>query len=217
MPVDLQPTPQAAVLCAVLAAGSDDIDTAVRQLEPLLGPERERSEEYDFDYTAYYDREMGSGLVKQLVWFERLAPLDKLAEIKRGTIRLERELAIQRSGGAGEGDELRRTVNIDPGLVTEQGLNLATTKFSGHRSRSLRGDDAAVSTRRLHPLRMDLRGLSCGGGDGFSTESAGSRPRTRLIRLRPFLQILEHQPLRSGVDMVGADDSIAVVLFDHVG
>ena len=132
MPVDLQPTPQAAVLCAVLAAGSDDIDTAVRQLEPLLGPERERSEEYDFDYTAYYDREMGSGLVKQLVWFEHLAPLDKLAEIKRGTIRLERELAIRRSGGA-EGDELRRTVNIDPGLVTGQGLNLATTKFSGHR------------------------------------------------------------------------------------
>ncbi len=129
MPVDLQPTPQAAVLCAILAPDTDAIDNVVRRIEPLLGPVRERSAEYVFDYTSYYDREMGSGLVKQVVWFERLAPLDELAEIKRGTIRVERALAVRQS----DGGELLRTVNIDPGLVTEQGLNLATTKFSGHR------------------------------------------------------------------------------------
>ncbi len=40
----------------------------------------------------------------------------------------ERELANATSEGA-----VRRRANIDPGLVTEQSLVLATTKYSGHR------------------------------------------------------------------------------------
>ena len=125
--VDLHPTPHAAVICAVLAPDGETIGTAVSRLESSLGPVRDRSPQYDFDYTSYYDGEMGSGLAKQLIWFLRPASLDELPEIKRVVMSLERELAVERAG------EVCRTANIDPGMVTAQGLNLATTKFSGHR------------------------------------------------------------------------------------
>ena len=78
---------------------------------------------YDFDFTAYYEAEMGAGLRKQLVCFtERIDPAE-LAVVKSQTMELERAMSQGK----------RRRANIDPGLLSIESLVLATTKYAGHR------------------------------------------------------------------------------------
>ena len=127
MPVDLKPCPRAVVICAVLAPSLETIGQSLTLLVEKLGPVEARSLPYDFDYTSYYQTEMGSGLIKQLVRFERTVPLDHLSQIKAETMALERAMAQKEAG------QVRRRANIDPGLVSVEGLVLATTKYSGHR------------------------------------------------------------------------------------
>ena len=133
MPLDIRETQRAAVICAVMATGAEVLADAVEQLHRMFGGVKERSPSYDFDYSSYYEEEMGTGLVKQLIRFEGLAPLDKLPEIKRRTIQLETDLATAKGG------EPCRTANIDPGMVSAQSLILASTKYSGHRICIARG------------------------------------------------------------------------------
>ena len=127
MPIDLQSTPRGIVVCAVLATTRETIEQALEPLSRQLGPVAQTGEPYDFDYTSYYEAEMGTPLTKQLVRFEDAAPLYQLGRIKTETMALERSLAQE------EGGQIRRRANIDPGLVSVEGLVLATTKYSGHR------------------------------------------------------------------------------------
>ena len=127
MPLDLQPSPRAVLICAVLAPSLEIIHEALVRLTETLGPVEDRSPPYDFDYTSYYEGEMGAGLIKRLARFERMVPMDHLGQIKRVTMAIEQALAVDDAG------DVRRQANIDPGLVSVEGLVLATTKYSGHR------------------------------------------------------------------------------------
>jgi hypothetical protein len=71
-----------------------------------------------FDFTDYYEAEMGTGLVRRWHAGTSLLPADRLPDLKRASIELER-----RWSEAG-----RRRVNVDPGYVSETQLLLATTK-----------------------------------------------------------------------------------------
>ncbi len=128
MPVDLQPTPRAVLICAVLAPSLEIIDQALTRLAEKLGPVEKRCQPYNFDYTSYYESEMGAGLIKQLARFECMVPMDHLGQVKTETMSLERAMASEQAGR-----EVHRQANIDPGLVSVEGLVLATTKYSGHR------------------------------------------------------------------------------------
>ena len=79
---------------------------------------------FPFDYTDYYESEMGTGLLRQFVSFARLVDPGILAETKQATNTIEEKLAD------GEG---RRTVNLDPGVLNLWQLVLATTKTAPHR------------------------------------------------------------------------------------
>lgn len=76
-----------------------------------------------FTYTRYYDREMGPGLFRQTASFLRLVPIEDLPGIKLFTNEIERELAV----------DGKRRINIDPGLLNEERLILATGKNFTHR------------------------------------------------------------------------------------
>jgi hypothetical protein len=109
-------------------AADEALLSQVREvLEGHIAPIRDVGSVYLFDYSAYYEREMGAGLVKQLVCFEGSVDPAVLAQVKGRTMELEREL------GREEGGAVRRRANIDPGLVTIESLVLASTKYSGHR------------------------------------------------------------------------------------
>lgn len=123
MPIDLQPSTPVALVCAILADSAETLAEAKERLAECFGSLHAASETYDFDFTSYYEAEMGAGLSKQLVCFaERIDPAE-LAAVKAQTMALER--AMSQEG-------CRRT-NIDPGLLSIESLVLATTKCAGHR------------------------------------------------------------------------------------
>ena len=123
MPIDLQPSTPVALVCAVLADSAETLTDAKERLVECFGSLRAESAVYDFDFTSYYEAEMGAGLRKQLACFaERIDPAE-LAAIKAQTMELER--AMSREGC--------RRANIDPGLLSIESLVLATTKYAGHR------------------------------------------------------------------------------------
>jgi len=79
---------------------------------------------YSFDeYSEYYAREMGRGLLKRLIAFEKVADQGVLAELKLRAYAIEKEFAI----------EGRRSANIDPALLGEESLFLSTFKYAAHR------------------------------------------------------------------------------------
>jgi hypothetical protein len=82
-----------------------------------------QSEPIDFNYTAYYEKEMGVGLKRRFVSFSKLIPIQDLYRIKLYTNRLEAKFL---NSGA-------RRVNIDPGYVDLAKLVLASTKDYAHR------------------------------------------------------------------------------------
>ena len=127
MPIDLQPSTPVALVCAVLADSAETLADAKERLAECFGPLRAASATYDFDFTSYYEAEMGAGLCKQLVCFaERIDPAE-LTAAKMQTIALEKAMSRAASDG------LHRRANIDPGLLSIESLILATTKYSGHR------------------------------------------------------------------------------------
>ncbi len=76
-----------------------------------------------FDYTAYYEPEMGTPLFRRVLTYKKLINQDELPAIKLATNRLEQSLA--QSG--------RRRVNIDPGYLLYERFVLASGKNFSHR------------------------------------------------------------------------------------
>ena len=76
-----------------------------------------------FDYTSYYEREMGAPLFRRLFAFERLIQQDTLAQIKVSTNQIEQNYVR---------DE-KRSVNIDPGYLVLERFVLASGKNYSHR------------------------------------------------------------------------------------
>jgi len=76
-----------------------------------------------FDYTAYYEQEMGTPLFRRLLTFQSLIEQLDLARVKLTTNRLE-----DRYSHSG-----RRRVNIDPGYLLYERFVLASGKNFAHR------------------------------------------------------------------------------------
>ena len=76
-----------------------------------------------FNFTTYYNDEMGTPLFRRLVAFKHLIHQDSLADIKLFTNNLENEHSI----------DGKRVVNIDPGYLLHERFVLATGKNFSHR------------------------------------------------------------------------------------
>lgn len=126
-----------------LLGGDVDLLRRTRQLlARRYGPVDLESDLWPFDDTDYYRDEMGPGLMRLFVSFERLIRPDALAQIKLETNRMETSIA--------EDALLRdivRPVNIDPGYVDLGKLVLATTKNHAHRVYLSDGIYAEVTLR----------------------------------------------------------------------
>lgn len=78
---------------------------------------------FSFDYTSYYEPEMGGPLFRRMLAFENLICQEDLPDIKLATNRIEGNFS----------KENRRRVNIDPGYMTPERFVLATGKNFTHR------------------------------------------------------------------------------------
>jgi len=77
----------------------------------------------NFDYTNYYEPEMGTPLFRRIITFKKLIKQSDLAEIKNFTNLIELKY-LQNS---------KRLVNIDPGYILGERFVLATGKNYSHR------------------------------------------------------------------------------------
>src|SRR5438105_2673525 len=131
------------LVIACFSRHPDALAWAEEQLQLAYGPIQLRGLDYEFHHTRYYEPEMGTGLRKRLVVFERMPEPDCLPDVKMHTIRLEEELA-----GTLRFPE-NRPLNLDPGLLQLGKFLLASTKDQAHRI-YLRDGIFAEITLRFH-------------------------------------------------------------------
>ena len=128
MPMELDPAPQAALLCAIAYNSKPNEERAYKYLESLWGKIRYFSAPYRFIGEEYYAKEMGKNLKKKMIVFEERISPHFLSDCKIRTIEIERKMATYSNHST-----LHRSVNIDPGIITPESIVLSTTKNSGHR------------------------------------------------------------------------------------
>ncbi|RKY62700.1 MAG: DUF4416 domain-containing protein [Candidatus Latescibacterota bacterium] len=115
------------LVVAVTAQNREILNRAKGELEGLFGPVAMESPVFPFDFTRYYEDEMGPELIKQFAAFKRPFRPDDLASIKLLTNSLEDHMALNKDG------RRFRRANIDPGYLALSKLVLATTKDYAHR------------------------------------------------------------------------------------
>jgi hypothetical protein len=117
-----QADPVKLVLSVIFAEGRVFPDV-MQAMAPRCGKPDFISAPTPFNFTTYYEKEMGTSLVRRLVSYEQLIAPEALPDIKLLTNRIEAQIS-------GEG---RRKVNIDPGYLSAAHLILATGKGYTHR------------------------------------------------------------------------------------
>lgn len=78
---------------------------------------------FPFDFTAYYEPEMGAPLFRRVLAFQTFIEQNALVDIKIMTNKIERVYS----------EKNRRRVNIDPGYMVHERFVLATGKNYTHR------------------------------------------------------------------------------------
>jgi hypothetical protein len=108
---------------SVFAPAAEILNDTINRLSALYSQPDFVSEQNLFDYTDYYNPEMGQVLVRRFLSMEKLIRPEALPDIKLATNDIEKESAV----------DARRHVNIDPGYLSQAHLILATGKGYSHR------------------------------------------------------------------------------------
>jgi hypothetical protein len=111
------------LLFSILTARESLFAPVLKELTRHYGKMDYLSSVMNFDYSNYYEREMGSPLVRRFVFFEKLMDPEELPEVKINSNALEGRF-LTASG---------RMINLDPGYLAPQHLILATGKGYAHR------------------------------------------------------------------------------------
>ena len=114
---------EAKLFSGIMYRDDDVLEKVKETLAGRFGEIDAESRAFVFDFTDYYEQEMGEELYKKFVVFKRLIRREDIAEIKRFTNSVEDEIAVNG----------RRIANIDPGYITKANVILTTTKDFPHR------------------------------------------------------------------------------------
>ena len=72
------------------------------------------SDVFDWNFTKYYNDELGENIKKKFMFFKKLINPEKIADIKIDTNKIE--------------DKYKRKINLDPGYLTRSKVLLASAK-----------------------------------------------------------------------------------------
>jgi hypothetical protein len=113
----------AKLLIGIMYKDIELFDSAKEILIKKFGEIDRESVHFDFNYTDYYEKEMGLGLKKVFLVFEK--PIDKedLVKIKLYANNIEKRLSKKNN----------RLINIDPGYITKHQVIVASCKERPHR------------------------------------------------------------------------------------
>lgn len=121
IPYDIQ---KAKLVVAVIINGQESFDDLLAVLSARFGAVETLSPWYDFDFTTYYEPEMGAPLFRRFIVFKELIDQADLPDIKLWTNTIENTFL---------NDSGKRHVNLDPGYLTLERFILATGKNFTHR------------------------------------------------------------------------------------
>jgi hypothetical protein len=114
----------AKLVVGLLSADRKLLEQAQSALAEGFGTVTVRSPEIPFNFTDYYEKEMGPNLLRLWVGFHGLVDPEQLSDFKGTTCQLEKRFF---------GPNAKRRVNLDPGLLSLHNLVLASTKGYAHR------------------------------------------------------------------------------------
>ncbi len=120
----LRPPQQVKLVMSLLFSKEKDLAAILERIEGRFGPIDLLSETFPFDFTTYYEREMGKNLLRRMIGLGPLILPDELVKVKVWTDAEERR-NLKAQGG--------RSVNIDPGYLAPSKFILATGKDYSHR------------------------------------------------------------------------------------
>ncbi len=90
----------------------------------IFGPLDLSSPVLPWEHTKYYEKEMGEGLKRKFIFFEKLIHPGTVADIKLKTMEFENRHLNDKGG---------REINLDPGYLDAAKIVLASTKDFSHR------------------------------------------------------------------------------------
>jgi hypothetical protein len=123
---EIMPFSPTKLICGMIASKETSFKKAEERLVQLYGSVDLMSPLFIFNYTDYYEKQMGKNLKRKFLSFASLISPEKLGEIKLRTNELEEEIRE-------ELNERRRVINLDPGYLTQAALIMATAKDFAHR------------------------------------------------------------------------------------
>ena len=121
---EIHPPQPVKLFCGILYQDCSVWEKASEILQERFGPLDYTSELFHFTETTYYNQEMGSDLIRLYVSFRDVVSPEILIEAKHFTNSVEKRFADA---------EGRRSINLDPGLLSNANLILASTKNYCHR------------------------------------------------------------------------------------
>ncbi len=107
----------------VLYSEKKILNPSFESLEEQFGKFDYKSTEFKFDFSSYYETEMGSPIFRLFLSFEKLIDPGKLAKVKIQTNKIEEDLAV-----AG-----KRKINLDPGYMDFNKVVLASAKYNAQK------------------------------------------------------------------------------------
>ncbi len=110
-------------IAGILTSRTDLLEEVVSLLSGRFGPADIVGGWQPFTHTSYYEEEMGGGLSRSFVSFERLEPQHLARDYKAFGRSVESRYA---QGG-------RRSINLDPGYIDANKLVLVSAKYGGHK------------------------------------------------------------------------------------
>ena len=129
MPRRLREASPAYLFFGAFGASEDALDATRDLVVKRYGALHPRGESpvFPFPDTKTYSPTMGTDLVRRFWVLEKLWPQDGLAPVKRAAVDMEEQIRQAFPDG------VARPVNIDPGIINDCRVILATTKDYAHR------------------------------------------------------------------------------------
>lgn len=126
------------LIVGILTSVPEILPEAERMLTEAFGPIDTRSELIPFNWTNYYDTEMGSPIYRCFFSFTELIEPSEIAEAKIKTNAMESLFLAKYPA-------IPRPINLDPGYLEQSKIVLASTKNFFHRILVSKGIFAEVT------------------------------------------------------------------------
>lgn len=181
----LEPRP-AKLLIGLIYGEDAPVDECIKRLEAAFGEIDFTSEKIPFNFTSYYQEEMGNNLSRKVISFRKLIKRDELVNAKTFTNQVEKMFSV----------EGKRRINIDPGYIAPEHLILSTRKGYYHRPYLGRGVYADLTlvykNKEFHTLEWtypdyrteEMRKLLLGIREKYMVDSGKEQNHEKYDRIR---------------------------------